>query len=590
MTIAEHALIVPIGRRTHLAQAKKQIDDSFDRMGKSIKELMVVDKRFQQEKQAQAVVEERKATVEKKRNGSGAALIGTMLGFAAGMLFNIAWNQRKQLVSQIKAGGRVVDAWFRQRIKDSQNQIATGWGWLTKTSTGYITAIRDAGARGLAATEKETGYMLDKVKEGGESWWNYTSKPEPVLDLSWPPDDTPKIDKNNKPIGQHFWSDISQMMHDWLWSFFGLPEGTLSTGEESISGNTGADSLLNIPGAGNVGANFGGAGGLPAEVANLPPARVPHASEYMNWAEDQLRKEGVPEENLRPAAAIMVGQAAAESDLNPNKPHDNGTGFGIYGARLDRRTIMFRWLRENGYDYNSGEGQMRQMIHAAMTDPRFRTTREVLIHATKENYLRNSWGVTANFESPKIINNRTGKTAGAYAAGEPNKMPPVVQQKTANPQPSITSTPPIAASLPTPTPTPSPQSRQAPPVTPLVQQYNLTPHTLAPPQESPATPTHLPPVSRNDLPETLPVATATTATESMPVQVSQIPEEKVEPAPTMRRITTDQQLVLNTEEDETSLSNNTVDSGYTHTSRPVPHMRIAHKLGMIFVTPQTLAG
>jgi hypothetical protein len=67
----------------------------------------------------------------------------------------------------------------------------------------------------------------------------------------------------------------------------------------------------------------GGGGGSASAVTRL---------QAMEAAMDQLRKEGVPEDHLRAAAALLVGQADMESGLNPNATHDNGTGFGIYGA------------------------------------------------------------------------------------------------------------------------------------------------------------------------------------------------------------------------------------------------------------------
>jgi hypothetical protein len=70
----------------------------------------------------------------------------------------------------------------------------------------------------------------------------------------------------------------------------------------------------------------GGAGGKRAGLG----ARYAQA---MSVAEDQLAKLGVSKEHLRAAAAIMVGNASAESELIPSTVHDQGTGYGIYGAR-----------------------------------------------------------------------------------------------------------------------------------------------------------------------------------------------------------------------------------------------------------------
>jgi hypothetical protein len=132
---------------------------------------------------------------------------------------------------------------------------------------------------------------------------------------------------------------------------------------------------------------------------------------------DQLRKEGVPEANVRSAAAELVGQAISESSLNPKATHDNGTGYGIYGARLDRRDKMFNWLGQHGFTKDSLEGQMRYMAHEAMTETKYRPTREALMNATPGNILGQTARVTGNFESPAIINDRRGAVSNAYRSG-----------------------------------------------------------------------------------------------------------------------------------------------------------------------------
>lgn len=119
---------------------------------------------------------------------------------------------------------------------------------------------------------------------------------------------------------------------------------------------------------------------------------------------DQLRKEGVPEANLNHAAALLMGQAIAESGLNPNLIHDGGTGYGIYGARLGRRDRMLGWLAANGYASNSLEGQMRYMAHEAMTDKTYAASRNALMNASDATLASGTSTLTRNFEAPKIDN------------------------------------------------------------------------------------------------------------------------------------------------------------------------------------------
>ena len=98
----------------------------------------------------------------------------------------------------------------------------------------------------------------------------------------------------------------------------------------------------------------GAGGGSPS--GSGPPGKT---SDAMAYAMDQLRKEGVPEAHLRNAAAVLVGEAIAESGLRPGQVHDHGTGYGIYRARLGRRDKMApEWLAANGYAKDFLEGQL----------------------------------------------------------------------------------------------------------------------------------------------------------------------------------------------------------------------------------------
>lgn len=154
--------------------------------------------------------------------------------------------------------------------------------------------------------------------------------------------------------------------------------------------------------SGGPGAGAGGSAGAASRTA------------MMKYAMDQLRKEGVPEGSLKAAAANLVGQADMESGLNPNKVHDQGTGFGIYGARLDRRSSMFSWLESNGYAHNSAEGQMRYMAHEAMTNPRFAQTKQALMSGAMGTDVTNM--ITKNFENPLVVNARHGAVSQAFGA------------------------------------------------------------------------------------------------------------------------------------------------------------------------------
>ena len=168
-----------------------------------------------------------------------------------------------------------------------------------------------------------------------------------------------------------------------------------------------------------------GGGGLSGGSAPQGTGRgtrgAARTGEMMRVAMDQLRREGVPEAQLRTSAAHLVGQATMESGLDPTKSHDGGTGYGLYGARdpnpgRGRRTNMLNWMKANGYAANSAEGQMRFMVKEAMSGE-YGKTRAILMGKGTGNLDADTNTITGEFERPKYINKRSGAVAGALAIG-----------------------------------------------------------------------------------------------------------------------------------------------------------------------------
>jgi Phage tail lysozyme len=158
-----------------------------------------------------------------------------------------------------------------------------------------------------------------------------------------------------------------------------------------------------------------GGGRTPGSVIGSHEGNFPvhgDAGAAMRAAKDQLRLEGVPEEHLDAAAAALVGNAIAESQLNPRAVQDSGTGYGIYGARLGRNTRMQAWLAAHGYARDSLEGQQRYMAHEAMHD--YPVSRRALMSATDPSVAGDI--LERNFESPRILNNRHSAFRRAYSA------------------------------------------------------------------------------------------------------------------------------------------------------------------------------
>lgn len=160
--------------------------------------------------------------------------------------------------------------------------------------------------------------------------------------------------------------------------------------------------------------------GAPKGTGAGEPGAV-RTGQMMAYAMDQLRREGAPEGKLREGAAHLVGQAQMESGLDPNKVHDGGTGYGIYGARdpkpgRGRRTDMLKWLEANGYARNSGEGQMRYMAKEAMSGT-YPKTKRILMGGGSGDIEGDTNTITAEFENPAVVNRRSHAVQKALQVG-----------------------------------------------------------------------------------------------------------------------------------------------------------------------------
>jgi len=171
-----------------------------------------------------------------------------------------------------------------------------------------------------------------------------------------------------------------------------------------------------------------------AQTPRSAQGRIAQAKAAMK---DEAIRQGIDPARAEEAANLMAGQGLSESELNPTLSHDSGTGHGIYGARLDRRTKMHEWLKANGYDRNSLAGQSRYMIKEAMSKdskgrykfPRTAAALKSADPATRAEAVRT---ITKDFERPADqgegqMSRRLGRTrqaAGVAAGGLPTAPPP----------------------------------------------------------------------------------------------------------------------------------------------------------------------
>ena len=130
----------------------------------------------------------------------------------------------------------------------------------------------------------------------------------------------------------------------------------------------------------------------------------------------QLKAEGFEAVDIRGVAAMLAGQPEQESGYDPTAQHDKDkvtgeyTGYGIYGARNDRRTDMFDWLAKNGYKKDDLIGQARYMAHEAVNDPEYRKFMDNMAGMELTKMAKNNpdqfrevmLGFTKNFEGPLV--------------------------------------------------------------------------------------------------------------------------------------------------------------------------------------------
>lgn len=436
-SIATNAIVIPITRRSNLAIARNQIDVSFDRIEKSVKKLVdrnaSVAKRKAQPKRR---VLSPKRSAFGNVSGPSSNFTGTVIGSVIGLAL-AALPMVGQAFTALSEAYHGAVKWVSDRATDAGKAIKAGYGWLASKSHDVLTSVTTLAVHGFNATKEGISNIISYAGTKMESWSSSAaSEIDAALTALGIEGDMPDAKIPPGAAAQAlsavkgFWNSLTSMISDWLNNFITFIKGGTPT--ENASGEaTSATEDVTLPNGINIGAgpNAGGFatpeinGAAPSGLnvapaaGSLPPVKSATTGSMMKYAMDQLRKEGVAEPNLRSAAALMVGQAQMESGLNPNLVHDQGTGFGIYGARNERMNRMFQWLQANGYAKNSAEGQMRYMVHEAMTDKNYAETRGLLSSATPDTLNQDTWAITKNFESPRIINNRTGAVQGAYQTG-----------------------------------------------------------------------------------------------------------------------------------------------------------------------------
>lgn len=466
--IATDALVLPIGKRTSLSRARDQINSTFDLIEKSFKKIIDLDgvsnntskKSYQYLNNVAEKPTKNKKEIAKRFVNKHAKLLGVIVGGLLGMGTNYITQAMDSVVDTTKSIVKNASEWLKGKKDNLLSWAKKGYGYLSKTVKSTFESTKDYFEKTYDSVKNALNDNLGIVSASAETWSDEAKKSLAGLDVT--KYDT-HIDDAKIPEGaignivgaiKRFWSNMLTSVRNWLFSIFGGDQqpldinGTGSAGAAPVvSGNADYGSSAGIDSAGNIvsGGSQRNAGVTssngnvpsPADVKNLKGDYKTKIGSAMFYMRDQLIKEGVPPEKASAAAAMLVGQAMSESGLRPNISHDQGTGYGIYGARLVRRDKMLNWLADNGYAKDSLEGQTRYMGHEAMTDKHYAITKQALMNADPSNMVGNTDAVTGNFESPAIINQRSGNVSQAYGVGpvdpsekNPNNVPPSPPPKT----------------------------------------------------------------------------------------------------------------------------------------------------------------
>lgn len=100
--------------------------------------------------------------------------------------------------------------------------------------------------------------------------------------------------------------------------------------------------------------SIGSSGGDPNYVST--PARFP---DLYRFGEGGASGYGYS----LPVIAALCGNSWRESNINPGlEEKGNGIGFGLFQWSFERRTALENWLKENGYELTSPEGQLQYLI------------------------------------------------------------------------------------------------------------------------------------------------------------------------------------------------------------------------------------
>ena len=123
------------------------------------------------------------------------------------------------------------------------------------------------------------------------------------------------------------------------------------------------------------------------------------------------RNVNVPPERIKMVASALAGQAHVESKYNPTTVHDQGTGLGLYGHRLDRRSAALAYMNKEGLDPKSREAWNRFAAHELMNNPGFKGLRDKLLHDPDMNLEKATAMILDKYENPAAQHKAPGSSS-----------------------------------------------------------------------------------------------------------------------------------------------------------------------------------
>lgn len=137
-------------------------------------------------------------------------------------------------------------------------------------------------------------------------------------------------------------------------------------------------------GAGVLANMYGTGGGAPQggpQQAAMPPEQA--KAQAMQHAQYLIQNHGFSPEQ----AAAMVGNLYQESGFNPTAVHDNGTGFGMGGWRLERRDALLNFAKQAGRDPRDPQTQLDFFATELKGRPEFQQFQQAQTPQDRQNAL-----------------------------------------------------------------------------------------------------------------------------------------------------------------------------------------------------------